>query len=231
MKYYIWRNNQQYGPYSLADLQRYLASGDILPNDMSRSEAMQQWIPVQQLVASAGSPNAPPPPDAQAPLTPAPTYTQSPFYTPQAAIPQAVPALVPDLHWGLLLLLTIITCGLFAWVWMFIQAAAVRRLDSRSNALIFYAVGLALSLGSGIFRSSGMWYGHTTGSGALISIAATALVIIGHFNIRSSLEQYFTRSEPIGLALSSVLTFFFGPIYFQYHFNRINRWRRTGILS
>lgn len=37
------------------------------------------------------------------------------------------------------------------------------------------------------------------------------------------MEEHYNNAEPIGLALSGVMTFFFGGIYFQYHFNEINR--------
>lgn len=213
MKYYIWRNNQQYGPYSAADLQSYLAAGQVLPTDMARTESSQEWVPVQQLLGT----NVPVANAGAAPVGPA-------YPAPAAAAPN----LVPDLHWALLLLLSIVTCFLFLWVWMFIQAAAVRRLDPKSNGLIFYAVGLVLSFGSGIVSAAT----HSQfGTGSLLNLAAVVIIIIGHFNIRNSLEYYFTQVEPIGLTLSGVLTFFFGPIYFQYHFNRINRWRRTGVLA
>jgi hypothetical protein len=33
MHYQISRNGQEYGPYTLEDLQRYLASGNVMPTD------------------------------------------------------------------------------------------------------------------------------------------------------------------------------------------------------
>jgi hypothetical protein len=36
MNYFITRDGQQYGPYTLADLQRYVASGEILLTDLRR---------------------------------------------------------------------------------------------------------------------------------------------------------------------------------------------------
>lgn len=218
MKYFIWRNNQQYGPYSLADLQRYLASGQILPTDMGRTESMQDWVRLDKLVGADAAPAVPvPAASAYAPVAPGQN--------------RPLPSLVPDLHWGLLILLTIVTCGLFGWVWMFIEAAAVRRLDPKSNGLIFYAIGFVLTFGSGVVSAAVHPYGSHAGLGGLLDLAGLVIIIIGHFNIRNSLEYYFTQVEPIGLTLNGVMTFFFGPIYFQYHFNRINRWRRTGVLA
>ncbi len=71
MNYFISRTGQQYGPYSLEEVQRYLASGNILPADLARSEAMEQWVPVSQIVGNIPAQPAPPPPGyAQAPVYP-----------------------------------------------------------------------------------------------------------------------------------------------------------------
>jgi hypothetical protein len=55
--------------------------------------------------------------------------------------------------------------------------------------------------------------------------------IIGIFSIRSAMEEYYNSTENIGLSLSGVMTFFFSTIYFQYHINRIARWKKTGALN
>ena len=55
MHYQISRNGQLYGPYTLEDLERYLASGNVLPTDLAKSEEMPDWIPVSQLLANRGS--------------------------------------------------------------------------------------------------------------------------------------------------------------------------------
>jgi hypothetical protein len=47
-------------------------------------------------------------------------------------------------------------------------------------------------------------------------------VILYRFAMKNSLEQHFNGPEPIGLRLGPIMTFFFGGLYFQYHFNRIN---------
>jgi hypothetical protein len=56
MTYQVSRNGQMYGPYTLEDLQRYVASGNILGTDMAKSEDMPDWLPVAQILASAGTP-------------------------------------------------------------------------------------------------------------------------------------------------------------------------------
>ncbi|HWZ82151.1 MAG TPA: DUF4339 domain-containing protein [Terriglobales bacterium] len=52
MNYFISRDGQEYGPYTLADLQRYVAAGSILVTDLTRSEGMTEWVPVSQVIGN-----------------------------------------------------------------------------------------------------------------------------------------------------------------------------------
>src|ERR1041385_7111117 len=97
MNYFIQRDAQEYGPYTLADLQRYVQSGSISPADMCRSEGMTGLLPVSQIIG-----NIP---------TPAP-QPQS-VYGGAGALPSVDFNLLPEppgMHWGLVLLLGVITC-------------------------------------------------------------------------------------------------------------------------
>jgi uncharacterized protein DUF4339 len=58
MSYFILRNGQQYGPYSPADLERYLMLGGIVTTDLARTEEMNQWLPLSQIVGNTPSPPA-----------------------------------------------------------------------------------------------------------------------------------------------------------------------------
>src|SRR5262245_37872993 len=68
MKYYIQRQLNEYGPYTLADLQRYVAQGNIALTDLTRSEGMTEWVPVSQVIG-----NIPAIPQAPAPSLPVQT--------------------------------------------------------------------------------------------------------------------------------------------------------------
>jgi hypothetical protein len=224
VNYYILRNGQKFGPYTLADLQRYVGSGDILTTDLAQSEGMQDWIPVSQVI---GNISAVPTPAAPAPQS----YGQMPGYAVQqapAAASQYPPP--PNLHWGLVLLLACVTCGLFSCVWMFVEASYVSKIDRNSKAMVFYGIGVpSVILGS--FLMNPVLMGRAmTGIGWLVYLGGIVLTIVAHFNVKSSLEAHFNSAEPINLRLSGVMTFFFNVIYFQYHFTRINNWRRTGVL-
>jgi hypothetical protein len=61
----------------------------------------------------------------------------------------------------------------------------------------------------------------------LISLATIVMAIVYRFAMRSSIEQHFNGPEPIGVRLGPVMTFFFGGLYFQYHFNKINEMKQA----
>ena len=231
MPYHISRESQLYGPYTLEDLQRYIASGNVLLTDLAKSEEMTEWIPVSQVISQAATaPTAPSTPPAS-PGTPQPYYAP-PVYTgaPSGAVYQEP----PDLNWGLLLLIDFLTCGLMQVVWNIILASWARRIEPTTKALVWYVVALVL-----IIANVGSSFGNTMAVmrheqvqpnfiGLGIYCVAWVVRLIARFSLRETLEQHYNTVEPLGLRLNPVLTFFFGGLYFQYKLNEINRMKRGG---
>jgi hypothetical protein len=214
MNYYVKRGDEQYGPYSLADLQRYLAQGSVLPTDLARSEALDEWSPVERVVGNIAV-QQPPVNYGQAP-----SYGQTPA---QAAAAWPSP---PGLHWALLLLFGFITCGLFSWVWMFVQASFVNRLRPGCKAMLYYGLGVGGFVVGEILGLSGDE--GITVLGGLIVIAGLVAVLVGHFNLKNALEEHYNQVEPMNLRLSGGMTFFFNTIYFQYHLCAIRERKQAG---
>ena len=211
MQYTITRDGQEYGPYTLADLQRYVASGHILATDLAKSEGMSEALPVSQIIGTMPVPQ-PPPPSAPAMIDPG---------NPDP----------PNLHWGLVLLFSVLSCGMFSAVWNLVQAAWMKRVAPQSRALYYYIAGICVL--AGIFFVSfhaGMTHTRNT-DGSVLNLFYGILTLIGRFSLRSSLEDYYTNVEPFGLTLSGVMTFFFGDIYFQYHLNEIMRRKQAARLG
>jgi GYF domain 2 len=204
MAYYTYRGGQQSGPFSATDLQNMLASGQLSPQDYARSEDSASWVHVSQVIAGPGVPPAVPP-------APSPGQYPAP----------------PSFHWVLVLVLALVTCGLFAWVWMFVEATFVKRLDRGSNAILYYALALVIAFGGGIYAG----LAHSQELQGLATIASTVLAIVGHYSIKGSLEAHYNREEPIGLSLSGVMVFFFNVLYFQYHFSEIAKWKARGMIA
>jgi len=196
MNYWIARGTQKHGPYSLEDVRGMLGAGSIAPGDLAWKDGMPQWLPVGQVLATQpAAAGGAPPPYGYAP----PQQVAQPVYYP--------PPIPSDLHWGLVLLFSILTFGIFGIVWIFIEASYVKRIDPRSNAIVLLVVSF------------------------LVPFAGLICFFIAIFSMRNSLATYYNYTEPINLRLSGVMTFFFSTLYFQHHLTRIAQWKRTGILT
>ena len=65
MQVHIERNGERHGPYSIEDINAYLANGTLLPTDLAWQDGMTDWLPVSQIsgvVMSGGSVATPIPP-------------------------------------------------------------------------------------------------------------------------------------------------------------------------
>ena len=213
MQYQVSRNGQMYGPYTLEDLKRYVASGHILYTDMAKSEDRPEWLPVSQILGTS----------------PAYAAAPGPYAQPSAvAYPDS-----PNLNWVLELLLGFLTCVLFVIVWNLVIAAWAKRVQPASNALMYYIIAtvlMVLNLGGsygGVLAAMHHQPHHQSIFGGLIAIATWVIRLIARFTLRDTLEKHYNGAEPLGLSLSAVMTFFFGGIYFQYKLNRINEIKET----
>lgn len=203
MNYFILREGQQYGPYTLADLQRYVATGEVLLTDLATSEGMTAPVPVSQIVGNIAAPVAFQP----GPAAPAATFYPDP----------------PNLHWGLVLLFVVLSCGIFSIIWEIVQAAWLKKVQPESKAFSYYIIAIVILVGvffAGFFSS----LAHTpTAFTQLLQLAYYVMAIVARFSFKASMERHYNQAEPMGLRLSGVMTFFFGGLYFQYHMNDINR--------
>ena len=107
MNYFISRDEQQFGPYTLADLQRYAASGEVLLTDLATSEGMTEPVPVAQIIGTIAVP---------------PAFTAVDSVSAREAYPDP-----PNLYWGLVLLFGMISFGLFTIAWELVQAAWLKK--------------------------------------------------------------------------------------------------------
>lgn len=221
MKYFLKRGEEQYGPYTLAELQQYVRSGNIAMTDLAKSEGMADWAPIPQVIG-----------DVQVPVAaPVGTVYGGPA-TVQSPLTEQVP-LPPNLHWILLLVINLFTRNLFSLIWSLVQANWARKLDNDNSTVILVAMypagivaGIIATIAGGI--GNFQW---GPGVGGLLIIGGAICSIVGCFKIKAAMEAYYNFNENIGLKLSGVMTFFFGSLYIQYHVNRLARWKNTGVLN
>jgi hypothetical protein len=231
MKYYIQRQLTEYGPYTLADLQRYVAQGSILLTDLTRSEGMTDWVPVSQVIGNIPVPV----PSAALPPIGATAYAGGTAYGTAAApaLAQEAFANPPNFHWVAVLVLAVITRGLFTDIWLIVEANWLRKITNTTKD-IFLAVSALASLfvGLGIAMvSEGSDNSPALILAGLLIIGSVVLRIVAVFSMRSSIQDHYNTVEQMNLSLSGVMTFFFGAIYFQYHFNQINSWKKKSALG
>jgi hypothetical protein len=213
MDYFVQHADQKYGPYTLSEVQQYVQSGQLLVTDMAQSEGMPDWVPVSQILGNI----------------PLPQLAQ-----PVSAVPVHEPVpLPPNLHWAILLVLVIFTRQLFNWIWVFVQANWARRLSGNNKAMVLvamYPAGVLAGLVA-IGVGAGNQQGFLAFVGFICILGGVIAYLFGIFRIRADMEEYYNSKENIALHLSGVITFFFSSVYFQYHINRIARWKKTGVLD
>jgi len=203
MKYFVKRDDKEYGPYSLADLQAYVQQGNISLQDMARSEGYAEWSLVSAIIGTINVPAAAPSGFGAVPLT-----------ATRVTLP-------PNLHWAVLLLLSLVTCGVFGLIWLFVESVWVRKVRPDNKAL-FYLIGYL-----GATFAGGYLGVHQEVTGIVLRLGGFGLFLAGVFSIRGDMEDYFNHEENIGMRLSGIMTFFFNVIYFQYHFNEVTERRQA----
>jgi hypothetical protein len=221
MHYHVSRGGQTYGPYTLADLQRYVASGHILLTDLAKSEEMTEWVSVGQILNPVESQAAAP--AAFVPVQPQVAGGAAGYSDPVNAYPDP-----PNLHWGLVLLFDFLTFGLFQIVWNFVMAAWLKRVQRNSNTVLFYALGYATFIlyGGMLFPVFLGAMHHAMFAPSLglrgIGLASWILRLVARYSFKAGLEEHFNRLEPIGYHMNGFLLFFFGGLFIQSELNRIN---------
>jgi len=215
LRYFILRNGEQYGPYSRGEVQRYLRTGEIYPGDLGRSEEIDQWLPVSQLLGTGAPPLPSPATDSDS--------ASGGHLPPHDTLSAPGP---PGLHWGIVLLLALLTLGFFAWIWSLVLAKWVRRVDPDNRAKLLLISALAASIGAVAMLLSTPNRLEHVALIALLHFAAVALFEIAIFGMRVSILRHY-EDLGIPLSLNSAATFFFNAVYFQFKFNRIHHAQST----
>lgn len=149
-------------------------------------------------------------------------------YPPQYAYPSGPPMYrsfppPPRLHWGWVLLLSILTLGIFDLLWMVVQANWVKKVAGYERPfwwtlayLIFHclviAAGIAGYLFAPLLQQQDIFALYVITVQEVGRWGGLVLWIVCVFMLEGGLD-----SPPINIPLSGFMTFFFGPLYFQYH--------------
>ncbi len=136
----------------------------------------------------------------------------------------------PDLHWGAVLALSIVTFGLFWFFWSYKVAVFVRKIDPASNAvkqalgmvaiLAFQIVAFVL-LTVVVMLSNSDLGDHAAAFWKVLDSAIGLINIFMVFGMKKSLVWYYNVKEPIGLKLNDLMVLVFGVLYLQFHLSNI----------
>lgn len=139
----------------------------------------------------------------------------------------------PSLHWGWVFLFSLLTLGIFAIIWPFIQAGWVRKIDPRSSASLM----LGLSLG-GIVVSFFLippWtpVGDATPMtaserlGWLLQLASSVLFYGAYFAMSASIRRHMAIYG-LPIRIGGITLFFFNMLYLQGQLTWLAHWQQTG---
>ena len=228
---WLGQDGKKYGPYSEGDVRQWLADGTVAPDALAWREGMPEWVPLSHLLAVAASePPTDVPPAAggyaTAPLSAQPRDRVGLYEAERADFPPP-----PSLHWGLVLLLGMLTFGIFAIVWPFVQARWVRRIDERSKATVLLGAAFVCWLVGEITYFTGLT--STAGSpglvafGGLLLLVFLILYVVAYFAMAGSMRRRFSSAE-LPLEIGGITLFFFTLYYLQAQLSWLARWRKTG---
>ena len=128
----------------------------------------------------------------------------------------------------LLIVITLVTCGIFIPIWFLMQRKGLNRLNTMvqlNHAPLIFALvvsGVEL-LGGGIAAEDASVELATS----LLSLIASVVIIVQAFRVRDMLHRHFANERREGLRtlirphLSGLATFFLGPWYLQYRVNML----------
>lgn len=228
----IWlgRDGEEFGPYPESQVRQWAASGQVPQATLAWCEGMPTWRPLGEVLGGEPTGDAP----ARPPMPPGPPELTRPVDPVRARLPEP-----PSLHWFLLLVLCLVTAGLFAIVWPFVQASWVKKIDPESKATTWLVAALVCLGGSWLFAfGTGVMVGFSEEAdlfasmpvlvaGYAVGLLQYAFLLTAFFGMSASMRKVLPR---YGLAprIGHVTLFFFTVFYLQGQLTWISRWRDTG---
>lgn len=233
-KIWIAEHGERSGPFPVDDVRQWMTEGRYDAQTLAWRNGMPEWAPLYSLFperpAAAAPPPQPPQPQPAAVFDTAdrPSATHvldepTSAYRPheESADIDLPPA--PSMHWGVVLLLGIVTLGIFTLVWPFIQASWVRKIDSDSKATLWLGLGVGcLVVGEGFSIGN-------PGSvlGVLLTLAYVVLFIAAYFGMAGSIRRTLAQ-HGLPVEIGGVTLFFFNTLYLQGQLRWISHWQQTG---
>ncbi len=233
---WIGQDGTRYGPYEVDDLRQWLAQGKLAADALAWRAGMPEWVPLGQLLRHAPEarrlPPVPPTPPSRPTDDPGGTLRDrpderrdgrdAPYMEARRQRAELPPP--PSLHWGWVLLLYLVTLGIFGIIWPFIQASWVRKIDPNSHARMMLAIGFVANfavslLGNGPAGPSGF--------AMLVHFGFLVVFITAYFSMAGSVERAMADTDA-HCKIRGATLFFFTTFYLQGQMTWLARWKQTG---
>jgi hypothetical protein len=133
-----------------------------------------------------------------------------------------------------MIILTVITAGIYWPIWFMTRRKAINTMQSREKlgsgvfvfAIALFVISLLVAISAGVLERVGgellLTKGLQAFSGIMHAVAAAA-VLVQSFKVRRIFNEHFNTHLRQGISFSGVATFFFIIYYLQYKINRLNR--------
>jgi hypothetical protein len=133
----------------------------------------------------------------------------------------------PRLHWAVVLVLSIVTIGVFGYIWALVLSFWLKRVRASSSAQSLFSISALLAVGELASRLLPRLHSQS----GWLALSAAIVWVIAAFTMREDLLIHYNGDEPIGLSLGVWATLFFSICYFQFHLSEIARLQRSVTLS
>ncbi len=219
MSFYLMRNGQQLGPYPEERVREYVAQGSMKLTDLARTDAQTTWQPLNALLSTPLFPNAT-------------GYAAMPYPSGAGAPVNFPPDSPPSLHWALVLLLSMVSGGIFAYVWVFIQANWVKKLNGSGRPTLLFVLWLAGAIVGYALLLSAMAAGDAGAGlamlGSLLIVGSAVIFYVAIFQLRRTLIDFYQSAPPVGLRISALWTFLFSILCLQNALSSVAVYRQIG---
>ncbi len=134
--------------------------------------------------------------------------------------PDRIPA-PPELHWLAVLGLTIVTFGLFLYIWCIVLGVWANKAQRSPVTLLLYLAGIILLIAEVAYTAGATAGSFESSMGSLIRLAGAAPLIFANFRVKDLIIDYSTSVAGPWVSLNGVFVFLFGPIYLPFKITEV----------
>ena len=202
----VSRGGLNLGPFTTSELRAEIRGGAVHPHDLAWAEGVADWAPLSSYAEFASSE--------------LPSELLAAASSPPLAFPASeLAAIAPQKRsiW-LMLLLTLLTLGVYPSFWFLVNRKPLATLGTRSSvdtplAVVTLTLYAAAAVVTFVAKDVGQFLG----------LLGSILLLLQAFRALRALREFTQRTKQ-SITLSGVLTFFLHAFYLQYKMNRM-QWR------